>query len=82
MAKDEHYVIDLCDIVLRSRASRQHAFPFLVGDCGKDGRYRRLTVPQSFLRAPKEAIRDAGYLQVTTFLFAVTAKGKKIDRSD
>jgi hypothetical protein len=44
MAKDENYVIDLCDIVLRSRASRQHAFPFLVGDCGKDGRCRRLPV--------------------------------------
>jgi len=44
MAKDENYIIDLCDIVLRSRASRQHAFPFLVGDCGKDGRCRRLPV--------------------------------------
>lgn len=44
MAKDESYVIDLCDIVLRSRASRQHAFPFLVGDCAKDGRCRRLPV--------------------------------------
>ena len=44
MAKDESYIIDLCDSVLRSRASRQHGFTFLVGDCGKDGRCRRLPV--------------------------------------
>ena len=44
MAKDESYIIDLCDNVLRSRAKRQHSFPFLVGDCGRDGRYRRLPV--------------------------------------
>jgi hypothetical protein len=44
MAKDENYIIDLCDSVLRSRASRQHSFPFLVGDCGKHGRCRCLPV--------------------------------------
>jgi hypothetical protein len=44
MAKDEHYVIDLCDIVLRSPAIRQHKFPFLVGDCGKNGHCQRLPV--------------------------------------
>jgi hypothetical protein len=33
-AKDESYVIDLCDEVLGRRASRQHRFPFLVGDAG------------------------------------------------
>ena len=44
MEKDENYIIDLCNNVLRSRAKRQHLFPFLVGDCGKDGRCRRLPV--------------------------------------
>lgn len=29
---DEAYVIDLCDEVLGIQASRQHTFPFLVGD--------------------------------------------------
>ena len=29
---DEAYVIDLCDEVLKTKASRQHRFPFLLGD--------------------------------------------------
>ena len=29
---DETYVIDLCDEVLKAKASRQHRFPFLLGD--------------------------------------------------
>ncbi|MGA8314164.1 MAG: hypothetical protein WB755_29335 [Terriglobales bacterium] len=33
-AKDESYIIDLCDEVLRHKASRQHRFPFLIGDAG------------------------------------------------
>jgi hypothetical protein len=44
MAKDESYVLDLCDKVLNSVGSRQRTFDFLVGDCGKDGRCRRLPV--------------------------------------
>jgi hypothetical protein len=32
--KDEIYIIDLCDRVLGLKASRQHRFPFLVGDRG------------------------------------------------
>ena len=31
---DESYVIDLCDEVLKMKASRQHKFDFLVGDTG------------------------------------------------
>lgn len=34
---DEYYVIGLCDEVLERKASRQHRFPFLVGDA-RDGR--------------------------------------------
>lgn len=30
--KDEHYVLDLCDVVLGLKAVRQHCFPFLTGD--------------------------------------------------
>ena len=35
MLKDEAYVIDLCDEVLKRRASRQHRFDFLCGDTGR-----------------------------------------------
>lgn len=34
-ASDESYVIDLCDEVLKMKASRQHKFDFLVGDTGR-----------------------------------------------
>lgn len=34
MAKDERYIIDLCDRVLGRTASRQHRFDFLLGDKG------------------------------------------------
>ncbi|MBP5692704.1 MAG: winged helix-turn-helix domain-containing protein [Bacteroidales bacterium] len=34
--RDESYVIDLCDEVLQLKASRQHRFPFLVGDTGRE----------------------------------------------
>ena len=33
-ASDEHYIIDLCDEILRQNASRQHRFDFLRGDTG------------------------------------------------
>lgn len=32
--RDEHYIIDLCDEILGITGSRQHRFPFLVGDSG------------------------------------------------
>lgn len=32
--RDETYVIDLCDEVLGMKSSRQHRFPFLLGDSG------------------------------------------------
>jgi very-short-patch-repair endonuclease len=31
---DEHYIIDLCDELLKIKGSRQHRFSFLVGDSG------------------------------------------------
>lgn len=34
MARDEAYVLDLCDDVLARQSLRQHRFPFLVGDRG------------------------------------------------
>lgn len=34
MAKDEAYIIDICDRVLDRTASRQHRFTFLLGDTG------------------------------------------------
>lgn len=41
---DEAYVIDLCDEVLGTPASRQHRFDWLLGDPGKNGARRRLPV--------------------------------------
>lgn len=32
--RDEHYVIDLCDIILKHKALRQYRFDFLCGDTG------------------------------------------------
>lgn len=34
MARDEDYIIDLCDHLLGHTASRQHRFGFLLGDSG------------------------------------------------
>ncbi len=41
---DEAWIIDLCDKVLGQTASRQHRFPFLLGDPGPSGRRARLPV--------------------------------------
>jgi len=41
---DEHYLLDICDRVLERKALRQHRFPFLVGDPGRNGRCARLPV--------------------------------------
>lgn len=45
--RDEVYVIDLCDEVLGMKSSRQHRFPFLLGDSGNalpvDAYYEQLT---------------------------------------
>lgn len=42
--RDEHYVLDICDRALGIAAARQHRFPFLVGDPGRNGVCRRLPV--------------------------------------
>lgn len=43
-SSDESYVVDLCEQVLGSAASRQHKFDWLLGDPGKGGSRRRLPV--------------------------------------
>jgi len=42
--KDEHYVLNICDKVLRQVASRQHKFDFLLGDKNSNGIAKRLPV--------------------------------------
>jgi hypothetical protein len=46
--RDEVYVIDLCDEVLGIKSSRQHRFPFLLGDSGialpVDAYYEKLSL--------------------------------------
>ena len=44
MAKDERYIIDLCDRVLGLTAERQRRFSFLIGDPDARGRCRALPV--------------------------------------
>lgn len=44
MARDETYVIDLCDRVLGAAAKRQCRFKWLIGDPGKSGRCAMLPV--------------------------------------
>ena len=41
---DEVYVLDLCDVALGVRGSRQHRFDWLLGDPGRSGRRVRLPV--------------------------------------
>jgi len=43
-SSDEHYVVDLCDEVLREKGMRQHRFDWLLGDAGKSGRQAKLPV--------------------------------------
>jgi hypothetical protein len=44
-SSDEHYIIDLCDKILKQKASRGHRFPFLLGDASlKTGKKRTLPV--------------------------------------
>ena len=42
--KDEHYVIDICDKILRQTSSRQHKFDFLLGDTNSNGTAAKLPV--------------------------------------
>lgn len=41
---DEHYVLDLCDIVLKILGLRQHRFDFLFGDPNAQGKCAKLPV--------------------------------------
>jgi hypothetical protein len=42
--KDEKYVIDLCDKILKLTSSRQHKFDFLLGDKNTNGSQAKLPV--------------------------------------
>lgn len=42
--RDEDYIVDLCDELLKLKGSRQHRFDFLFGDPGKNGRRAKLPV--------------------------------------
>ena len=52
MRDDENYIIDLCDAVLKEKASRQHRFGFLLGDSGRklpvDAYYSKLNIVIEF----------------------------------
>src|SRR5277367_1972895 len=44
MPRDGIYIVDLCDEILGKQAVREHKFPFLLGDPGKNGRRSCLPV--------------------------------------
>lgn len=43
-SSDEHYVINLCDKILKQEGLKQHRFDFLLGDPNKNGKQARLPV--------------------------------------
>ncbi|MBI9035944.1 MAG: hypothetical protein JEZ03_15900, partial [Bacteroidales bacterium] len=47
-AKDEAYVIDLCDAILEQKANRQKRFSFLLGDFHKDGKSQTMLPVDAF----------------------------------
>lgn len=54
--RDEDYVIDLCDEVLKEKALRQHRFNFLRGDSRKDGKPGRKLPVDAYYESKKLVI--------------------------
>jgi hypothetical protein len=48
---DEHYVLNLCDEILKARAARQHKFGFILGDYHKDGKTRTALPVDAYYQA-------------------------------
>lgn len=71
--RDEHYVIDLCDAVLETKASRQYTFDFLRGDPGKRGIGTML---------PVDAFYEKHYLVIEYIERQHTEKVAFFDRRD
>ena len=42
--KDEHYIVDLLDYILKKKGSRQHTFTFLIGDPTPERKGKKLCV--------------------------------------
>ena len=51
--RDEDYVIDLCDEVLKEKALRQHCFDFLRGDSRKGGKPGRKLPVDAYYESKK-----------------------------
>ena len=54
--RDEDYVIDLCDEVLKEKALRQHCFDFLGGDSRKGGKPGRKLPVDAYYESKKLVI--------------------------
>lgn len=50
MSRDENYILDICDRILRHESCRQHRFSFLLGDPNKNGARRKLPVDAFYPR--------------------------------
>lgn len=53
---DEFYILNLCDELLKEKASRKHTFPFLLGDLHKRGKTRTKLPLPAFYEAPNLVI--------------------------
>ena len=74
---DENYIINLCDELLNAAASRQHRFPFLLGDFHRDKKSRTKLPVDAFyqslnlvieyrLKQPTEEISDTEQPELKT----------------
>lgn len=70
---DEFYILDLCDELLKEKASRKHTFSFLLGDMHKKGKTRT--------KLPLAAFYEAANL-VIEFLEKQNYTEQYIDKTD
>lgn len=77
LGSDEAWIIDICDAVSGKAASRQHRFPFLLGDPGPSGRRASLPVDAYYpdLRLVVEYYERQHTQRVALFDDRVTVSG-------
>ena len=74
-SSDEFYVINLCDEILKQKASRQHTFDFLLGDEHKDGSKSRLTLDAYYHKSQLVIEFFEGQGEKTTTVSKMTSNG-------
>ncbi|SDX90481.1 hypothetical protein SAMN05444411_11158 [Lutibacter oricola] len=72
---DEYYILNLCDAIFNEKASRQHTFPFLLGDFHKDkitrtklpldAYYHSLNLVIEYRGKPVEAVEESKHRTIS-----------------